>query len=88
MKTKWNEMTKVEKIYYSISIIFGIVAIVFAVLDFCTDWQYASLGWNIAFGLYLGMEAKAAWNKNRKVAVLDLVLGILLIVVGLITQFL
>lgn len=88
MNTKWNEKTQSEKTTSIISIIFCSIAAIFAVLDLCTDWQYANLGWNIAFALYLVIEGKASWNKNRKIAVLELVLGILLIVVGLITQFL
>lgn len=88
MKNNWKDMNKSEKITYAIALICCCIGLVFAILDICKGWEYADLGWGISFGLYLAFEAKANWNKNRKMAILNLVLAVALIVVKIVTMFL
>ena len=88
MSKKWNEMTQQEKNYTIVSLIFAVAGLAFIVLDIVTEWKYANLGWAITFGLYLATEAKKNWNENRKLAILDLVLAIALVVVNILTMIL
>lgn len=88
MKAKWNEMTRAEKSLYVFNIIFCTIAAVFAVLDISIDWKYAHFGWSLFFALFLFCEARMNWNKSRKVAILDLVLGILLVGFNVVTMIL
>ena len=88
MSKKWNELTKQEKTYYIIGLVFAVAGLAFIVLDVVTEWKYAHLGWAITFGLYLATEAKRNWNANRKLAILDLVLAIVLVVVNVLTTIL
>ena len=88
MSKKWNELTQQEKTYYIITLVFAVVGLGFVALDAFTDWKYAHLCWAITFGLYLATEAKRNWNANRKLAILDLVLAIVLVVVNVFTMIL
>ena len=88
MNKKWNEMTKAEKNHAIIGLIIGIISLIFVVLDACNVWEYAHLGWCVSFGLYLGIEAKMNWNKNRKMAIVELVTGLLLVGVNVVEMFL
>ena len=86
MKSKWNEMTTNQKILYVGTIFFCLAGTIFAMLDLLNAWTYAKLGWTITFAVYLAMEAKSNWNKNRKIAVIDLVLVAALVVTNILTM--
>ena len=88
MNKKWNEMTQAEKNHSIIGLVIGMISLIFVVLDVCNVWEYANLGWCISFALYLGIEAKMNWNKNRKMAIVELVTGLLLVGVNVAEMFL
>ena len=88
MSKNWKELTKQEKNHYALSLVLAAAGLIFIVLDTVTEWKYAHLCWAITFGLYLLMECKANWNKNRKMAIIDLVIAIALIVVNILTRVL
>ena len=88
MNTKWSELTKTEKIIYVIALVFAIAGAVFASLDLFNVWAHAHLGWIITFALFLACEAKLQWAKGRKVAIINLILGIAIVVFGITSELL
>ena len=88
MTKNWKDLTKQEKIYQIISLVFAVAGLVFVVLDIVTEWKYAHLCWAISWAFYLLMECKAKWNMNRKLAIVDLVLAIAMIVLSIFTMIL
>lgn len=79
MKHKWNEMNQSEKIIYSIGLVFCCIGFVFAVLDLCQVWQYANIAWSITFALFTACESKLCWAKERKLAIINMIISIVLI---------
>ena len=71
MKFNWNEMNASQKRETVVLIVLTLIALVFVVLDLSGKWPN-----NISY-LVLSVlsvfEAIVGWNKNRKMAILELV---------------
>ena len=78
MKMKWNEMSASEKTEVIVSIVLCAIALVFIVLDAAGTWK------NNCHLLVLSVlsvyECCTSWNKNRKMAILELVAAVFLAV--------
>ena len=78
MNMKWNEMSASEKTEVIVSIVLCAIALVFIVLDSTGTWK------NNCHLLVLSVlsvyECCTSWNKNRKMAILELVAAVFLAV--------
>ena len=78
MKMNWNEMSAAQKNEMIVSIVLCAIALVFIVLDATGAWK------NNFHLLVLSVlsvyECCVSWNKNRKMAILELVAAALLAV--------
>ena len=86
MKFNWNEMSPAQKRESIIVLVLAMIGMVFAILDLSGKWPN-NLTY-LAISVLSLFEGITAWNKNRKLAVTDLVVGIVLIVVKILTTIL
>ena len=74
MKTSWNEMTTAQKIEAIVLTVLFLFAAVFAILDWSGKWPN-----NLAY-LFFGadslFEGIMNWNRNRKLAILEVVAAV------------
>ena len=76
---------KIRKSALFASITAGIAAIVFGILDIANVMKNAYTYANFLFAAFLGLYAVSTWNENRKMAIFDLVLAIVLLIVAVAT---
>ena len=75
MKEKWSEMSKQKKIEMITIIALGLVAVVYAVLDWTGKWpNNTSL---LALAVMSAYEAVVGWKENRKMAILEAVVAVI-----------
>ena len=75
MKEKWSEMSKQKKIEAITIIALGLVAAVYAVLDWTGKWpNNTSL---LALAVMSAYEAVVGWKENRKMAILEVVVAVI-----------
>ena len=79
MNTNWKDMTKQEKMRTIVCTIISFIGAGFAIADMSGSWEHADIGWMIAVALLLVVECKENWKKNRKLAILELIGGIVMI---------
>ena len=87
MKSKWNEMSKEEKVLYVVYCVLCVVTAIFALADFSNDWKYSDVLWMISVSLLLAVECKTTWNKNRKFALIELAGGVIMLISGIVSAF-
>ena len=78
MKMKWNEMSASEKSEVIVSIVLCALALVFIVLDAAGTWK--NNGHLLVLSVLSVYECCTSWNKNRKMAILELVAAVFLAV--------
>ena len=76
-------MSKQEKIIFFVYCIVALIGIVFAVVDYCGWWEHADLFWMLTVALVLVVECAQNWKKNRKLAILEIIGGIIMLVCGI-----
>ena len=77
MNKKWSEMTPAEKKKFIALCACAAIALVFIVLDLTGVWQN-KIGSYLISVCFL-IEGVTTWKKNTKMAILDIVLGIVLL---------
>ena len=75
-KMKWNEMNAAQKSEVIVTLVLGVVSLVFIILDETGTWKN-SLHY-IALSVLSVYECIMSWNKNRKMAILELVAAVFL----------
>ena len=78
MKMKWNEMSASEKTEVIVSLVLCALALVFIVLDAAGTWK--NNGHLLVLSVLSVYECCTSWNKNRKMAILELVAAVFLAV--------
>lgn len=78
MNMKWNEMSASEKSEVIVSIVLCALALVFIVLDAAGTWK--NNGHLLVLSVLSVYECCTSWNKNRKMAILELVAAVFLAV--------
>lgn len=76
MKMKWNEMSAAQKTEVIVSLVLCAIALGFFVLDETGTWKN-NLHY-IALSVLSVYECYVSWNKNRKMAILELVAAVFL----------
>lgn len=88
MKSNWKDMDKKEKGLFFVYCILALIAVIAAVTDVSGKWEHADLIWMITVAIVLVFECAMNWNKNRKLAILEAVGTIIMLVSGLADKFL
>ena len=78
MNMKWNEMSASEKTEVIVSLVLCALALVFIVLDAAGTWK--NNGHLLVLSVLSVYECCTSWNKNRKMAILELVAAVFLAV--------
>ena len=73
---KWNEMSADQKTEVIVILVLGAITLGFIVLDETGTWKN-NLHY-IALGVLSVYECIMSWNKNRKMAILELVAAVFL----------
>ena len=73
---------KLKKSALIVSIIAGFVAIIFGILDITSVWGMADIFASVLFAVSIGLPAVAYWNENRKIAIVELVVAVILFVLA------
>ena len=73
---KWNEMNTAQKSEVIVTLVLGVLSLVFIILDETGTWKN-SLHY-IALSVLSVYECIMSWNKNRKIAILELVAAVFL----------
>ena len=73
---KWNEMSAAQKTEMIVILVLGAIALGFIVLDETGTWKN-NLHY-IALSVLSVYECYVSWNKNRKMAILELVAAVFL----------
>ena len=75
MKLNWNEMSPAQKKETIVLTILALVGMIFVILDLSGKWP------NGIYYLFLSVmslfEGVTGWNKNRKLAITELVLAVI-----------
>ena len=71
MKFNWNEMSTAQKVEAIVLTVLAVIASIFAILELTGKWPNNLAYLIIAAGSVF--EAVMSWNKNRKMALLELV---------------
>ena len=79
MKKNWKDMTNKEKALTVVYILIAIAALTFAVLDIANLWTYAHLGWTLSFAALCGIDCMQNWKDNRKTAITELGIGVVML---------
>lgn len=77
MNKKWSEMSPAEKKKLIVLCICAAIALVFIVLDLSGTWKN-EVG-QYMLSAYFVIEGAVTWKKSKKMAILDIVLGIVLL---------
>ena len=75
MKEKWSEMSKQKKIEVITILALGLVAVVYAVLDWTGKWPNNTS--YLALAVMSAYEAVVGWKENRKMAILEAVVAVI-----------
>lgn len=75
MKEKWSEMSKQKKIETITILALGLVAAVYAVLDWTGKWPNNTS--YLALAVMSAYEAVVGWKENRKIAILEVVAAVI-----------
>ena len=75
MKEKWSEMSKQKKIETITILVLGVIAVVYAVLDWTGKWKNNTS--YLALAVMSAYEAVVGWKENRKMAVLEAVVAVI-----------
>ena len=73
---KWNEMSADQKTEVIVTLVMGVIPLAFIVLDVTGVWKN-NLHY-IALSVLSVYECIMSWNKNRKMAILELVAAVFL----------
>ena len=73
---KWNEMSAAQKTEVIVTLVMGVITLAFIVLDVTGVWKN-NLHY-IALSVLSVYECIMSWNKNRKMAILELVAAVFL----------
>ena len=73
---------KLKKSALIVSIIAGFVAIIFGILDITNVWGMAHIFASVLFAVSIGLQAVVYWNENRKIAIVELVVAVILFVLA------
>ena len=73
---------KLKKSALIVSIIAGFVAIIFGILDIMSVWGMAHIFASVLFAVSIGLQAVVYWNENRKIAIVELVVAVILFVLA------
>ena len=77
MNKKWSEMTPAEKKKLIFLCIYAAIALVFIILDLSGVWKNEVGQYMLC--VYFVIEGVVTWKKSKKMAILDIVLGIVLL---------
>lgn len=83
MKTNWKDMSVKEKILTVAYIVVGLAAIAFAVADVADLWEHAHASWMFSFSILFGIESVRRWKESRKIAIFELVCGVLMLALAI-----
>lgn len=83
MKTSWKDMNKKEKVIYVVYCIIAFIGTAAAVVDMMGKWAHADVVWMIAIAIACMIDCLQNWNHRRKIAILEAVAGILVLVCGI-----
>jgi len=72
MKARWNNMTAQDRIINVLIVILSVAVIALAALQLLGIWDDSINVYEPLIGVVLLLQAKLFWNKNRKIAVLQL----------------
>ena len=72
MKARWNNMTTRDRIINVLIIILSVAVIVLAALQLLGIWENSINVYEPLIGVVLLLQAKLFWQKNRKIAVIQL----------------
>ena len=86
MENKWSNMSGKDKVLTVLAIVFGVVAIFFAVADFAELMPNADSFWNFFFAAMLVCECAIHWKAKRTSAIIELVCAVVLLGLG-VAQF-
>ena len=87
MKSNWNDMDKKEKGLFVVYCILALIGAVAAAVGRNSGWEHANLVWMLAVAVVLAIECKMNWNKNRKLAILEIIGGVIMLVCGIGEKF-
>ena len=76
---------RIRKATVLASITAGIAAVVFGVLNIANVMKNADIYANFLFAAFLGLYAVSTWNENRKMAIFDFVIAVVLLIVAVAT---
>lgn len=75
MKEKWSEMSKQKKIEAITILVLGLIAVVYAVLDWTGKWPNNTS--YLALAVMSMYEAVVGWKESRKIAILEAVVAVI-----------
>ena len=87
MKSNWNDMNKKEKKFFIVYCVIALIGSIFAVLDFSGKREHADLFWMISLAAFLIIECVENWKEKRKLAIVELIGGIIMLAFGIAEKF-
>ena len=87
MKSNLNDMNKKEKGIFIVYCIICAVGAIAGIADASGWWEHADVFWMIAVAAVLAVECTQNWNKNRKLAIIELLGGIIMLAAGIGNKF-
>lgn len=87
MRTKWNEMSVVEKVMTVIKIVLSVIVIVLVYLQ-NSGAIYGAINYALPLlGFYMFISIFQEWEENRDLASLHILLAILIFIVTFVVWF-
>lgn len=80
MKSSWNDMNKKEKAIFIVYCIISVIGAIAAVIDLTGKWEHADIFWMVSVSVLLVIDCAQNWNKNRKLAIIEVIGGIIMLV--------
>lgn len=83
MKTKWNEMTVIDRIMFISQMIILTIVLILGIFQFGGIVENTRSIVVPLFGIYLSISAFQVWNKDRNSASIYIILGIVAFIITL-----